>query len=184
MLWIAETAHQIGLVPAVVAIVLTLRKRWLPEWAVWIAIGLGISWVADSVQFRAGGDIRGQYYWVPLQLWCALMGLKARWGAITTSLGIGAVWVAAAALFYPAPDYVMTGLGSAAILYAAHTNDDHPDLLFPVMVYFGFGTLAYFLMIDGFTQPPPQVGHAWMTYQLCRLIGIVGIAGAMVRLSR
>ena len=63
---IFEIAHQIGLIPILGMLVL---GRKLPRVYWLVALGLFVSWFADSAMHYIGGTWGAWYLFLPLQVW-------------------------------------------------------------------------------------------------------------------
>lgn len=161
-----EVAHQIGLIPFL-SMLGVGRKLPAPFW--WVALALAVSWFADSASFYMDGTWAIDYFWLPLQFWMVACAFTA--GLHRALWGLGLIVTAALSwdLSGPGPDFLITLVGSVSVLYLARGA-----LALPIFLYFGLGTLAYFVM--AFT-PGPDATTAWYFYQGCRLVAFLAFIG-------
>lgn len=155
-----EVAHQSGLVPGLVVLLLW---RKLPKKVRLLSVAWAISWAADSVTHYIGGGFRNSYFWLPVQISLVLFvfieGVLAK---LTAVAAVAVLTAMAVALTYPGPDFLLSAFGSIAILEVARG-----PLAVPVYVYFGLGTLAYLVWAGGLFG---GVIDGWNLYQNCRLV--------------
>ena len=167
-----SVAHQFGLIPPLALLAVSLyfsvggEGRRVPLPYAWVATGLFISWIADSVQHYTGGGWWHWYLFLPVQVWVILQAfiksptnrLMAGWALIIlTSISV--------AISAPGLDIIVTGFGSIAILFVAQGR-----LLIPLFIYFFFGSIASIVM----AWIPPDVSMVpWYCYQSCRLLASI-----------
>jgi hypothetical protein len=164
---IFEVAHQIGVIP-VLGMLIFGRKLPRVYWLV--ALAFFVSWFADSAMHFIGGTWEAWYFFLPVQVWLMVVAFTdnaVHWlmGAVALLLLLVASWTWHA----PAPDQLVTVIGSVAILYMAGGR-----LAWPLYVYFGAGTAAYLVMVS-------QVGSNfmpwWYCYQGCRALSYILFIG-------
>jgi hypothetical protein len=167
-----EFAHQIGYLPLLwVVFVVVVLARWvslkkiLPA-ALLVAAGLFVSYPWDSVvkALPIEDQYKPSYFFFPVQVWLVWVAFvrPALERLFFAGLLILLVPVSMT-LSWPGPDYLLTLVGSAAILSVARGW-----LALPLWAYFFLGTLAYFGFAFG-----PNFSAALNAYQACRLTAFV-----------
>ena len=160
-----ELSHGLALVPL---IGMALWWRKLPQpvksryW--FLAVAFFMSGVGDTL-VKALGDGWGttQRVWVPFQIGLAL------WAYIEDAthravVFFGLLGATVLSLQIPGPDIILTVGGSMLVMKVAKGRS-----MFPVWIYFWFGTIAYVFMALHATPGDAMFGPAWTAYQICRL---------------
>lgn len=162
-----EVAHQIGLLPI---LGMMAFGRNLPRVYWLVALGLFVSWFADSATHFIGGTWGAWYFFLPVQVWLVLAAFTdtAR-GQVYLALALVALTVASWNLNHPGPDQLVTTVGSIAIFFVARG-----PLYWSLSIYFGAGTVAYLFMTS---QVGSDILPAWYAYQICRALGILVFIG-------
>jgi hypothetical protein len=148
----------------------------LPYWL--IGAGLSVSWIGDLLGYWSRGAWDLAYLWLPLQFGLVLMGLaRSANDRVAVAFGVPALAVLSYGLSSPRPDVALTLIGSLAVLYLA---DGRAAL--PLYLYFGLGTVLYFLMAS--RAGTPEILGPWAAYHTCRVIAYAAFAHATYRAAR
>jgi hypothetical protein len=167
-----EIAHQSALVPL---IALLWFGRGLPR-AYWLlGLAFAVSWIGDGVADAMGGSWLMVYLWMPVQfaLIVVLFTESALWrvGSVVALFVLSGVsWTFSA----PGPDMLVTLVGSIAVVSLVRG-----PLCVPIYLYFGAGTVAYFMMASLLASPHFMV--AWYVYQACRLTAYALFIGLVLQ---
>lgn len=169
-----EALHQAALLPLIAMMVLG-RKVGAAWWL--LAVAFAMSWVGDSFAFYLDGAWAASYSWLPVQFALALVAfLSEPMYRLVAFVGVLLLTVTSIQISAPGPEWVLT-LGASAALMAVAQG----PLTWPVMVYFGFGSLAYLVMVS-------EIGGAflpaWYAYQGCRMVAYALFLGLLVRERR
>lgn len=173
---IREVAHQLGYLPLLwVVLVVLVSARWLSAEkvapAAWlVAVAFFVSYPWDSVvhALPIEDQFKPSYFFLPIQIWLVLTAFVK--GPTDRFFSAGALVLlafASAAFSWPGPDFLLTLVGSAAILSVARGW-----LALPLWVYFFLGTLAYFGFAFG-----ANFTAALNAYQACRALAFVCFIG-------
>jgi hypothetical protein len=160
-----EVAHQIGLIPI---LGMMLMGRKLPRVYWLVALGLSVSWFADSAQHFIGGTWGAWYVFLPLQVWLVLIAFRSDL-VIPAALVLIGLTMLSWGWSHPGPDQLVTVVGSVAVFFVARGS-----LYWPLSIYFGAGTVAYLFMTS---QVGGDILPAWYVYQSCRALGILIFIG-------
>lgn len=162
---IFEVAHQIGLLP-ILGMLAVGRRLSRMYWLV--ALGLFISWFADSAMHFIGGTWGAWYFFLPLQIWLILVAFIES-HRVSAGLALVILAVVSWNLTYPAPEQLVSIVGSVAILSVIRG-----PLAWPLGIYFLAGTAARLVMVSQFEA---DIFPAWCAYQACRALAIVFFIG-------
>jgi hypothetical protein len=173
MTWIAVALTVAGAIP--LAFVLWVRPP-VPYWL--LGAGLSASWVGDLMMYRSGGAWDVAYLWLPLQFGLVLMGLaRTMRDRAIILFCVPALGIFSAYLSGPRPDMALTLIGSLAVLYLAEGR-----ATLALYVYFGLGTVLYFLMAA--RAGTPEILLPWAAYQACRVIAYAAFGRAVYQAAR
>lgn len=158
MVWLAAALTVAGTVP-LAAVVL-----WRPAAPYWfVACGLSVSWIGDLLMRAGGWTWEYSYLWLPVQIGLVLWGLARTMTERTViAFGVPGLAIMGATMTSPQPDVAVTLVGSVAILHLADGR-----LALPLYIYFGAGTVFYFLMAA--RAGTVDILPAWIGYQACRV---------------
>jgi hypothetical protein len=172
---ISEALHQSALVP-LLAVALLGRRAPRAWWLV--AAAFFVSWVGDSAAHFAGDAWWTAYAWLPVQFGLVLVAFlpTVLWRMVAVT-GVLLLAVTSAQATAPGPDWMLTLGASVAILAAVKG-----PLSAPVVLYFGFGSLAYLWMV-ALIGSDRLVG-AWWAYQGCRVAAYVTFVGLLIQQRR
>ena len=150
---IAEALHLSALVPGVAALI--ARKR---EFAL-VALAFFMSAIGDAGAAVLGGSWAATFLWLPVQLalvFAYLLSAKPlQWALVALCV----VTAASAYLSGLGPEFAVTMAGSCVILWF-----NRGVLYWPILIYFGFGTIAFSAWIASGFAPA-----LWVAYQACRI---------------
>lgn len=140
---------------------------WRPKKPYWLlAVAFGVSWIGDWM-WKTWGMEDAVYLWLPVQVGLVLWALvPSRGGRRVIIVAVPAVGLFSAAYSAPNPEFVMTVLAAVAILHLSIGR-----AWIPLYLYFGLGTVSYFLMMIQATTGNGAEG--WYMYQGCRLAAYV-----------
>lgn len=165
-----EVAHQVGLIPIVAMLIL---GRGLPVSYWTLAFAFAMSWLGDSIARGFGGSWVAVYWWLPAQFALVLLALLPPTKLRLWMLALLAAALASAVVSWPRPDWLLTLVGSAFVLWHARG-----DCAVPLWIYFGAGTVAYMGMIV--TLGTDRFMPAWYAYQACRLVAACSFVGIVL----
>lgn len=166
MVW-AEIAHQMGAIPLLWLITLTVRgKPREPQW--WtLAIAFFVSWLADSavdahmnawvvsVAFPVGQTaLIGAVFFNPVPAMLLAVVLVV----------VGCLAVAVQGV--SGPDVILSSVAALAVILCVW-NSPQRKVRASLLVYFGLGQVAWLILAALMTTP------TWYGYQACRLIGLL-----------
>lgn len=173
MLWLRIALTVAGAAP--LACVLWYRPP-LPYWL--IGAGLSMSWLGDLAMYMSGGAWDVTYLWLPVQFGLVLMGLaRTMRDRAIILFCVPALGIFSAYLSGPRPDMALTLIGSLAVLYLAEGR-----ATLALYVYFGLGTVLYFLMAA--RAGTPEILLPWAAYQACRVIAYAAFGRAVYQAAR
>ena len=122
-----------------------------------------------------GGTWNHSYFFLPIQVYLILLAfVRSTANRLFLAGALVLMVPASMALSWPGPDYLITIMGSLAILSVARGR-----LAIPLHLYFGYGTVAYVWLaseVAGGTDILP----AWYTYQACRALAFVLFVAVIV----
>lgn len=160
---IAEAIHLSALAP-LIAVLLFGRHLGVAWWMV--ALAFSISWIGDSMAHFTNGSWTCAYLWMPVQFALVILAFVDNpLHRMVVLTGLLLLTVTSAQISLPGPDWLLTLVGSIVVLAVAEKV-----LAWPLMVYFGIGSIAYLVMIaristEGFAT-------AWWWYQGSREMAI------------
>jgi len=167
---IGELAHQSALVPLAVALVFWRR---LPRAWRFLAVAWTLSWVGDSMAYSVGDPWRPSYLWLPAQIAIVLVAfLSDRMARFVAVAGVALLAVTSVQATWPGPEWITTLAGSLAILAVVDGV-----LSWPVIIYFGLGSLAYLLWLTG-------ADEMFYVYQVCRVVAYALYVGILLHKRR
>lgn len=158
-----EVAHYSALVP-LLALVLFKRDAPAPYWLV--ALGFSVSWFADSAAVYMEGMTVTRYY-PAVQLGLFGMAFRAYW--LAPVLIVLAVLVGAPTA---GPEFVVTALGSIAVLWLAVNH----ELRWSMLAYCGAASAFYVAFATEVATG--RFMMLWYPYQVSRLAGFGLFLGA------
>jgi hypothetical protein len=133
-----------------------------------------MSWVGDSIAWAFDGSWEGTYLWLPFQFWLIFLAFMEAPANRVFSLGaVVLLALTSWSISGAGPDVLLTLAGSVTVLVIAGGR-----MALPLRIYFGLGTLAYFVMA---TSSGNQFLAAWGTYQGCRLLAYTLFLGILFR---
>lgn len=168
-----EVAHQIGLLPIAAMLLL---GRGMPGMYWLVAFAFAMSWLGDAIARGMGGSWASVYWWLPVQFGLVLVALLPNARLRLWLLALMAATLGSYLLSAPGPDWLLTVIGSALVLWHACGA-----IAIPLAVYFGAGSLAYIAMIV--TMGGEHFMAAWYGYQTCRALAL-GLFVVIVLLYR
>lgn len=170
-----EALHQSALVPLLALLIFgreSPRAWWL------LALAFAVSWFGDSFAFFLGGSWAASYFWLPVQFALALVAFSpTRLWALVATVAVALLAMVSVQISAPGPEWALTLVGSITVMAVADGV-----LVWPAIIYFGVGSVAYLWMIgyvdaDGFLV-------AWWTYQACRVLAFAAFLGLLIRQRR
>lgn len=152
----SEAVHLSALLP--LALLVVFGKGLGGAWWL-VGLAFAVSWAGDSFAYLLGGSWVASYFWLPVQVALVLVAFQddPLYKPMIV-MGVALLAVSSAQISAPGPEWLMTLVGSIAVMAVAKGV-----LAWPMMVYFGIGSIAYLVMIarigtEGF--------HAsWLWYQ-------------------
>ena len=176
MVWQAEVAHQIALIPLAALTVLHVRgeRRDAAYW--WLAIGFTVSWIADVAADLMPPSMR----WVPSVVYpmtqaaivAAVLLPRAEvafyLATMLAASSVAVVWQGVG------PDAGARAVAWVPLVWIVARRQEMPARLrFSLAVYFGLGWLMWAVHVRWL------VVATWYQYQLARIVGLVLFARAV-----
>ncbi|MCK5316337.1 MAG: hypothetical protein KAJ55_00405 [Anaerolineales bacterium] len=174
-----EVMHQLGYAPLLVVVLVIVgaqklvSAKILAPAMVLVALAFFVSYPWDSVvnALPKEDQFKPSYFFLPVQIWLVILAFLPKSADRLFSAGVLVLLAFISAdLSWPGPDFLLTLVGSVAILSVARGW-----LAIPLWVYFFFGTLAYFSLAFG-ANPLP----AWYAYQACRALAFIVFIGLIL----
>lgn len=176
---IDEVAHQMALAPVFLLGIGLILGRDPERDHLLFAAALGTSWIGDSIARFAGSSFDHIYLWAPVQIALTYAAVVQSWTKkrVTETAIVYSVALTAHVLL-PDKTFILWSIGGIGLIYCGRNS----PLVWPIFVYFGLGTVAYFFMLERFRQP--DFMQAWYAYQGCRAIAIMMLCGIIIRSQR
>jgi len=179
-----EAANLTGIVPAVALMVASAGAWPVPSRYILVAVGLGLSAVADWFALQNGGTGAVGFYYLAWQvafvLWGLLVGSRgAAWVVPALIALLGLSGLSASVSGDLNIDWLVTLVGSVLLCAVAWKRK---VLLSPVLLYFGVGSVLYLLMVLALSVGDLDGAKAWwFAYQGARLAASLAFAVIVVR---
>ena len=172
----AYVAWQLPLLPIFLLWYIERSRGEPPKDYVRFATALYVSWWGDLAMWLTGGSFEYSHLWAPAQLGLAYVAVIDSWGRRRMAFA-GVAYLVAVALYAVEPDkgFMLWSVGGVGLLCLAWGG----ALYRTVFIYFGLGTVAYFVMITQIGEP--FFTTSWYLYQTCRGVAIAVFCQLILR---